>query len=534
MKIESHCKTESESFKKNASHHETLQHRLEEHRLTAQKGGGEKAIVLQHKRGKLTARERIQKLCDPRSSFLELSILAGHELYDDLVPSGGIITGIGLVHGRSCMIVANDQTVKGGTYYPITVKKHLRAQEIAWQNHLPCLYLVDSGGAFLPKQDEVFPDRDHFGRIFFNQARMSADGIPQISAVHGFCTAGGAYIPAMSDQTIIVEGTGTIFLAGPPLVKAATGEDVTAEELGGAYVHASISGVVDHLAQNDEHALHLVREIVSYLGVEHRFPVKLREPKQPFYSTSELLGLIPHDGIKGLDIREIIARIVDGSEFFEFKKNYGPTLITGFAHIEGIPVGIIANHGVLFSESALKGTHFIELCCQENIPLLFLQNITGFMVGRDYEHGGIAKHGAKLVHAVANAWVPKITLIVGGSYGAGNYGMCGRAYSPDFLFMWPHASISVMGGAQAADVLVAVKEQQLMKQGQMLTEDDKNKLKQPILEKYAKESSAYYSTARLWDDGIIAIADTRNILAQAFTATLQRPYKKGRFGIFRM
>ena len=411
-------------------------------------GGGEQAKAKQHRRGKLTARERVEKLVDPGTEILEIGLLAGHNLYEDYVPAAGIITCVGIVSGRACMIVANDQTVKGGTYYPITVKKHLRAQEIANKNHLPCLYLVDSGGAFLPRQDEVFPDRDHFGRIFYNQAQMSAKGIPQISSVHGFCTAGGAYIPAMSDQSVIVRKTGTIFLAGPPLVKAATGETVTAEELGGAQVHTSISGVSDHIAEDDEHALSILREIVAHLGSSKKANIKLRDPKPCGYDPEELLGIIPKEISTFVDVRELIARIVDESQFMEFKAQYSPTLVTGFAHIEGMPVGILGNNGVLFSEGGLKGAHFIELCCQENIPLLFLQNITGFMVGKQYEHEGIAKHGAKLVHAVANATVPKVTLIVGGSFGAGNYGMCGRAFDPDFLFMWPNAKISVMGGKQ--------------------------------------------------------------------------------------
>jgi acetyl-CoA carboxylase carboxyltransferase component len=432
------------------------------------------------------------------------------------------------------MIVANDQTVKGGTYYPITVKKHLRAQEIAELHALPCVYMVDSGGAFLPMQDEVFPDRDHFGRIFYNQARMSAKGIPQISSVHGFCTAGGAYIPAMSDQSIIVKGTGTIFLAGPPLVKAATGEEVSAEELGGARVHTAISGVADHCAENDEHAIYLLKEIIAHLGRSGEARVKLRAPAEPAYSAEELLGILPKELSKFVDQREVITRIVDSSDFFEFKKNYGTTLITGFAHIKGMPVGIIANNGILFSESALKATHFIELCCQENTPLLFLQNITGFMVGKKYEHGGIAKDGAKMVHAVATANVPKITVITGGSFGAGNYGMCGRAYNPSYLYMWPNARISVMGGEQAANVLVTVKEQQLEKEAKTLSAAEIQDIKAPILAKYETEGSAYYSSARLWDDGIIDPRSTRDVVAMSLASSLHHDWKDTRFGIFRM
>ena len=534
MKIISNVQKESDEYQRNMKFHLSSIERLSKLTAEAFQGGGARAKQAQASRGKLTARERIELLIDPGTFFLELSPLAGNDLYEDSVPSGGIVTGVGQVSGRTCMIVANDQTVKGGTYYPITVKKHLRAQEIAAKNHLTCIYLVDSGGAFLPKQDEVFPDKDHFGRIFYNQARMSSKGIQQISSVHGFCTAGGAYIPAMSDQSVIVKGTGTIFLAGPPLVKAATGEEVTAEELGGANVHTAISGVADHLAESDAHAVAIVREIVEYLGPTATASVKLKNPETPEYPADEILGVMPSDIKKFVDVREIIARIADRSELFEFKKNYGTTLVCGFAHIEGIPVGIIANNGVLFSESALKGTHFIELCCQENIPLLFLQNITGFMVGKKYEHGGIAKDGAKLVHAVANANVPKITLILGGSFGAGNYGMCGRAYDPDFLFMWPEGRISVMGGEQAANVLATVKEQQLIAQGRQLTDHDRQELRMPILQKYEKEGSAYYSTARLWDDGIIDPRDTRRVLAAAFSATLTKSWQKTQNGIFRM
>lgn len=532
MRIQSQIDTKSSGFKQNHDHYATAIAELES-KLSAIR---EQRPVKPDKTGrsKLPARERVRQLLDNSSTFLELSAFAGDGLYEESVPSGGIVTGVGMVSGRACMIVANDFAVKGGTYYPITVKKHLRAQEIAAKHHLPCIYLVDSGGAFLPMQDEVFPDRDHFGRIFFNQARMSAAGIPQISAVHGFCTAGGAYIPAMSDQSVMVDGAGTIFLAGPPLVKAATGEDVTAEELGGAKVHTSISGVADHLAHDDAHALAIVRDIVKHLGLAKRAPVKLQAPVDPYYDPNEILGIIPHEARKAFDVREVIARVVDGSELFEFKGNYGPTLVTGFAHINGIPVGIIANNGVLFSQSALKATHFVELCTQERVPLLFLQNITGFIVGKQYEHGGIAKDGAKMVHAVANARVPKITTVIGGSYGAGNYGMCGRAFDPSFLFMWPKAKISVMGGEQAADVLVTVKQQQLARDGKSLSAAEVAKMREPILTKYSQESSAYYSSARLWDDGIIDPRATRQHLAMALAATLQDDWQHTDYGIFRM
>jgi acetyl-CoA carboxylase carboxyltransferase component len=529
MKINSQIQTSSGEFKSNYAAH------LEEVREFSEKTT--KAIERPpsaSNQNKLSARDRVSKLIDPGSEFLELSALAGYGLYDDDVPSGGIVTGVGMVSGRPTMIVANDHTVKGGTYYPITVKKHLRAQDIALQNKLPCIYLVDSGGAFLPMQDEVFPDKDDFGRIFFNQARMSAEGIPQISSVHGFCTAGGAYIPAMSDQSVIVRNQGTIFLAGPPLVKAATGEDVTAEELGGAAVHTGISGVADHIAENDTHALAIVRDIIHHMGRRNGAPVKLIDPRPPAYDPDEILGVVPSDPKKFYDIREVIARIVDGSELFEFKKNYGTTLVTGFAHINGIPAGIIANNGVLFSESAQKAAHFIEVCTQEKIPLVFLQNITGFIVGKKYEHGGIAKDGAKMVHAVANANVPKITMVVGGSFGAGNYGMCGRAYDPRFMWMWPNARISVMGGEQASDVLVTVKQQQLARKGLSMTPAEIADMKAPILDKYSKEGSAYYSSARLWDDGIIDPRQSRKILAMSLASSLHYDWEDTRFGIFRM
>ena len=489
-------------------------------------GGGSEATAKHRKRGKLTARDRIDRLVDPGSDFLEFSALAANGMYDDGAPSAGILTGIGMVEGQHCVIVANDATVKGGTYYPMTVKKHLRAQEIAEQNHLPCIYLVDSGGAFLPLQAEVFPDREHFGRIFYNQARMSGKQIPQIAAVMGSCTAGGAYVPAMSDETVIVKGNGTIFLGGPPLVKAATGEEVTAEELGGADVHTRISGVADHFAENDEHALGIVREIVANLHREAPLAWDSREAREPAYDPREIYGIIPSDTRTGYDVREIIARIVDASEFHEFKARYGTTLICGFAYIEGHPVGILANNGILFSESALKGAHFIELCAQRGTPLVFLQNITGFMVGKEYENGGIAKDGAKLVMAVACAEVPKFTVVIGGSFGAGNYGMCGRAYSPRQLWMWPNARISVMGGPQAASVLSTVK-------GEM-TPEQKTAFEAPILAKYEAEGNPYYSSARMWDDGIIDPLDTRRVLAIGLDAAAHAPQPPTRFGIFRM
>ena len=489
-------------------------------------GGGPEAVAKHRKRGKLTARERIDRLVDPGSDFLELSALAAHDMYKGAAPSAGVITGIGIVEGQHCVIVANDATVKGGTYYPMTVKKHLRAQEIAEQNHLPCIYLVDSGGAFLPLQADVFPDREHFGRIFYNQARMSGKKIPQIAAVMGSCTAGGAYVPAMSDETVIVKGNGTIFLGGPPLVKAATGEEVTAEELGGADVHTRISGVADHFANDDEHALGIVRSIVANLHRELPLQWDAAQAQPPKYDPREIYGIIPADSRIGYDVREIIARLVDASDFHEFKARYGTTLVTGFARIEGHPVGIIANNGILFSESALKGAHFIELCVQRGTPLLFLQNITGFMVGKQYENGGIAKDGAKLVTAVACAEVPKFTVVIGGSFGAGNYGMCGRAYSPRQLWMWPNARISVMGGPQAASVLSTVK-------GEM-TPEEKAEFERPILEKYEHEGSPYYSTARLWDDGIIDPLDTRKVIAMGLDAAAHAPIAPTNYGVFRM
>ncbi len=534
MRIKSQIDVKSESYQKSRQTYLEFLHTFHRKIEEAHQAGGEKAVTRLRERKKLLPRERITKLIDPDSHFLELSTLAGLDLYDDQVPSGGVVTGVGMINARPCVIVANDPTVKGGTYYPITVKKHLRAQEIAEKNALPCVYLVDSGGAFLPMQDEVFPDKDDFGRIFYNQARMSAKGIAQLASVHGLCTAGGAYIPAMSDQSVIVKDQGNIFLGGPPLVKAATGEDVTAEDLGGALVHTRISGVADHLAENDEHAMQILRQIVARLSPTNTMKLSYTEKRMPYYDPDEILGVIPTDLKKAYDIREVIARLVDGSELFEFKRDYGTTLVTGFAHLGGVPVGIIANNGVLFSESALKGTHFIELCTKDRIPLLFLQNITGFIVGKQYEHGGIAKDGAKLVHAVANADVPKVTMIVGGSYGAGNYGMCGRAFDPNFLFMLPHARISVMGGEQAANVLSTVKIDQVVAQGKTMSQEEIDKIKRPILEKYEKESSAFYSTARLWDDGLIDPRAMRGVLTMALAASLHKTWPTTQYGTFRM
>ena len=510
---------ETADFQAHREQMESLVAELRERTASVSEGGGAEAVERHRSRGKMLARERVDALLDPGAAFLELNALAAWELYDGDAPAAGIVTGIGLVDGQECVIVANDATVKGGTYYPLTVKKHLRAQEVAEQNRLPCIYLVDSGGAFLPMQDEVFPDRDHFGRIFFNQAVMSAKGIPQIAVVMGSCTAGGAYVPAMSDETIIVKGTGTIFLGGPPLVKAATGEEVTAEELGGADVHARVSGVADDYAVSDEHALALAREIVANLNLPHPdLPWETEEPEEPLLDPADLYGIVPADYSKGYDVHEVIARLVDGSRFHEFKPLYGDTLVCGFAHMEGFPVGILANNGVLFSESALKGAHFIELACKRRVPLVFLQNITGFMVGKEYEAGGIAKDGAKLVTAVACAQVPKFTVIIGGSFGAGNYGMCGRAYSPRQLWMWPNARISVMGGEQAAAVLTSV--------GQADPEE--------IRAKYEREGNPYYSTARLWDDGIMDPLDTRHVLALGIASSLNAPIPETVFGVFRM
>jgi 3-methylcrotonyl-CoA carboxylase beta subunit len=500
----------------------------------AHAGGGAELQAKHKARGKLLARERIQSLIDPNTYFLELSVLAAYGMYDQQAPSAGVVTGIGIVHGREVMIVANDATVKGGTYFPITVKKHLRAQEIAMKNNLPCVYLVDSGGAYLPLQAEVFPDRDHFGRIFYNQSQMSAKGIPQIAVVMGSCTAGGAYVPAMSEETIIVRNQGTIFLGGPPLVKAATGEIVTAEELGGGDVHSKISGVTDHLADNDEHALEIARNIIMHLNRSPKTVLDFKTISEPVVNMDQALTEIPTDLRMPYDIRTVIRSIVDGSDFHEFKEYYGSTLVCAFAHLHGMPIGIVANNGILFSESALKGAHFIELCGQRKIPLLFIQNITGFMVGKKYEHGGIAKDGAKLVTAVSTVSVPKITLIVGGSYGAGNYGMCGRAFDPNFLFMWPNTRISVMGGEQAAHVLSQVKIDQAQSSGKPMSETDAEKIRAPIRAQYEQEGSPYFSSARLWDDGIIDPRDTRRILAQAFSATLNTAIPDTNFGIFRM
>ena len=499
------------------------------------RGGGDEARERHTGRGKLLVRDRIARLLDPDTPFLELSPLAAWGMYDDEAPGAGIVTGIGVVSGQEVVIVANDATVKGGTYYPLTVKKHLRAQEVAAENGLPCIYLVDSGGAFLPLQAEVFPDRDHFGRIFYNQAQLSARGVAQIAVVMGSCTAGGAYVPAMSDETVIVKGTGTIFLGGPPLVKAATGEEVSAEDLGGAEVHSRTSGVTDHLAQNDEHALAITRDIVAHLGRRKAEPPwEQRAPEPPLHDPAQLYGLVPTDLRRAYDVREVIARLVDGSRFHEFKALYGPTLVCGFAHLMGYPVGIIANNGILFSESALKGAHFIELCTKRRIPLVFLQNITGFMVGREYENRGIAKDGAKLVMAVANAAVPKFTVIIGGSFGAGNYGMCGRAYGPRQLWMWPNARISVMGGEQAANVLLTVRRDALARQGRDLDEAAQAQFKAPTLAKYEAEGQPYYSTARLWDDGIIDPLDTRTVLGLGIAAALNTPIGETTYGVFRM
>jgi acetyl-CoA carboxylase carboxyltransferase component len=532
--LESQVDPEGDDFQKNLAHMQALVAEMRGHLAAARAGGGPEAIRRHQAQGKLLVRERVDRLIDPGTPFLEIAALAAHGLYDRAAPGAGLVTGIGRVRGREVMVVANDATVKGGTYFPMTVKKHLRAQEIAQENRLPCLYLVDSGGAFLPLQAEVFPDREHFGRIFYNQARMSASGIPQISVVLGSCTAGGAYVPAMSDEAVIVKGRGTIFLGGPPLVKAATGEEVTAEELGGADVHTRISGVADHLAQDDPHALELARDIVGRLTTRKEPPWDLEDSEEPHYAPATLGGIVPRSVRKGYDVREIVARLVDGSRFSEWKSLYGATLVTGFARIMGYPVGILANNGVLFSESALKATHFIELCCQRRTPLVFLQNITGFIVGKEYEHKGIAKDGAKMVHAVANAQVPKFTVVIGGSFGAGNYGMCGRAYQPRQLWMWPNARISVMGGEQAAGVLTQVKQEQALREGKPMTAAEVEAVKAPIIAKYEEEGSPYYSTARLWDDGVIDPADTRVVLGLGISAALNAPIPETRFGVLRM
>ncbi|HEY6235263.1 MAG TPA: carboxyl transferase domain-containing protein [Candidatus Elarobacter sp.] len=525
----------SEDYDRNAAAMAALVDDLRAHLARVRGGGGPVAVDRHRKRGKLTARDRIDRLVDAGTPFLELSALAATGMYGDDAPAAGLVTGIGTISGTQCVIVANDATVKGGTYYPVTVKKHLRAQEIAEQNGLACVYLVDSGGAFLPLQAEVFPDRDHFGRIFYNQARMSAQAIPQIAAVMGSCTAGGAYVPAMADESIIVKNQGTIFLGGPPLVQAATGEIVTAEELGGADVHTRISGVADHYAVDDEHALGIVRQVVDHLDREPYDAWPMREPQPPAREPHELYGIIPSDARQSYDVREVIARIVDGSDFAEFKARYGNTLVCGFAHVDGHPVGILANNGILFSESALKGAHFIELCCQRGIPLVFLQNITGFMIGKEYENRGIAKDGAKLVTAVACAEVPKFTIVIGGSFGAGNYGMCGRAYSPRQLWMWPNARISVMGGAQASSTLLTVRmNADAEKHKPALDPEQQAAFKKPILDKYETEGNPYYSTARIWDDGIIDPLDTRRVLAIGLAAARYKAPKETKFGVFRM
>lgn len=537
--LESKLNTRSDDFKANAAAMQVVVDDLKEKISKIALGGGEEARQKHLARGKLLPRDRVQTMLDLGTPFLEFSQLAAFNMYKekndaDAAPSAGVITGIGRVAGQECVIVCNDATVKGGTYYPLTVKKHLRAQEIAEQNNLPCIYLVDSGGANLPNQEDVFPDRDHFGRIFYNQATMSAKGIPQIAVVMGSCTAGGAYVPAMSDESIIVKNQGTIFLGGPPLVKAATGEVVSAEDLGGGDVHTRLSGVVDHLAQNDTHALSLARTIVSNLNRQKPQQLVLREVIAPKYAAQELYGVIPVDTRKPFDVREVIARIVDASQFDEFKARYGTTLVCGFAHIHGMPVGIIANNGILFSESALKGTHFIELCCQRKIPLVFLQNITGFMVGRKYENEGIARNGAKMVTAVATANVPKFTVIIGGSFGAGNYGMCGRAFSPRFMWMWPNARISVMGGEQAASVLATVRRDGIEAKGGTWTAEEEANFKQPIKDQYEHQGHPYFASARLWDDGVIDPADTRMVLGLGLSAALNAPIPDVKFGLFRM
>jgi 3-methylcrotonyl-CoA carboxylase beta subunit len=532
--LDTRLDTGSDLYRQNRAQMERLVAELRERTAQARAGGGARAVERHREQGKLPVRERVERLLDPGSPFLELSPLACWGMFKGEAPAAGLVTGIGRVSGREVVVVANDATVKGGTYFPVTVKKHLRAQQVALDNRLPCVYLVDSGGAFLPLQAEVFPDREHFGRIFYNQARMSALGIPQVAVVMGSCTAGGAYVPAMSDETIIVQNTGTIFLAGPPLVKAATGEEVTAEELGGADVHTRLSGVADYLAEDDDHALHLARTVVSTLHTAKPAAFDVTSPEDPHYDPAELYGVINADIRVPYDVREVIARLVDGSRFDEFKQRYAPTVITGFARLHGYLVGLVANGGVLFSESALKVTHFIELCNLRGIPLIFLQNITGFMVGRDYERAGIAKDGAKMVHAVANSVVPKFTVIIGGSFGAGNYGMCGRAYEPRLLWMWPNARISVMGGEQAAAVLVTVKRDQLAREQKTLSLDEETAIRGPILEKYEHEGSPYYSTARLWDDGILDPVQTRDALGLALSAAANAGVPESKFGVFRM
>ncbi len=532
--IESQLDLRSDASRENSDYHRSLVAELDRRLASAALGGGDKARDRHTARGKLLPRDRVTALLDPGSPFLELSPLAAEGMYDGAAPAAGLIAGIGRVHGQEVLVLANDATVKGGTYFPMTVKKHLRAQEVARENRLPCVYLVDSGGAFLPLQDEVFPDREHFGRIFYNQARLSAENIPQIAVVMGSCTAGGAYVPAMCDESIIVRNQGTIFLGGPPLVKAATGEIVDAEALGGAEVHTSISGVADHFAENDRHALAIARDILAHLNRSKSLPVAVQPSREPIYPAQDLYGIVPRDARRPFDIREVIARLVDGSEFQEFKSRYGKTLVCGFAHLHGYPVGIIANNGILFSESALKGAHFIELCNQRNTPLVFLQNITGFMVGRKYENAGIAKDGAKMVTAVACSHVPKFTVVIGGSFGAGNYAMCGRAYGARFLWMWPNARISVMGGDQAASVLATVKRDGIEASGGHWSTEEEEKFKTPIRDQYERQGHPYYATARLWDDGIIDPADTRRVLGLAISASLNAPIEPARFGVFRM
>ena len=532
--LKSHIKAGTAEFQSNRAHHEGLAADLRRRLEAVAKAASPQAIELTRKRGKLLVRERIERLLDPDTPFLELSPLAAGGLYDDEIPAAGIVTGVGSISGRECVIVANDSTVKGGTYYPVTIKKHIRAQEVALENRLPAVYLVDSGGVFLPLQAEVFPDKEHFGRIFYNQAVMSAEGIAQIAAVLGMCTAGGAYVPAMSDENVIVKGAGTIYLGGPPLVKAATGEEVTPEELGGAEVHARVSGVADHMAASEAEALTIVRNIVANLNRVKRVDLDLAEPEDPIYPPDEIYGVLPTDLKQPYDVREILARLLDGSRFHEFKSNYGTTLVCGFGRWMGYPVGILANNGVLFSESALKGTHFIELCTQRRIPLLFLQNITGFMVGKKYEAGGIAKDGAKMVQAVATAAVPKITVLIGGSHGAGNYAMCGRGYRPRFLFTWPNSRISVMGGQQAAEVLVQVKREQLAREGKTLSPKEAKAIADPVLAKYEAEGSPYFATGHLWDDGVIDPAQTREVVALALSAALNAPVLRGPAPVYRM
>jgi acetyl-CoA carboxylase carboxyltransferase component len=533
-RIKSKLSAKSPEYQQNTEYNKQLVKEYKEKLEQVKLGGPEKYRQKHTDRGKILVRDRIKMLCDKDTPFLEFSALAANGMYDDAAPSAGVVTGIGVIKGKECMIVANDATVKGGTYFPMTIKKHVRAQEIAMENRLPCIYLVDSGGIFLPYQSETFPDKDHFGKIFFNQARLSAENIPQVAVVMGSCTAGGAYVPAMSDETVMVRNQATIFIGGPPLVKAATGEEVTDEELGGADVHCKISGVSDHYAQNDEHALDITRNIVEAFDKRPKFDIGREEPEDPYYDPEEIYGIMPKNIRTPFDIREIIARIVDGSRFQEFKEYYGATLVTGFARIMGYPVGILGNNGVLFSESSLKGAHFIELCTIRKIPLIFLQNITGFIVGKKYEHGGIARNGAKLVHAVANADVPKLTVIVGGSYGAGNYAMCGRGYDPRLLWMWPTGKISVMGGEQAADVLATVKINSLLRSGKNLSEEEIRAIREPIVKRYEEEASPYYSTARIWDDGLLDPLDTRNALALGISMALNQPIPDQKYGVFRM